>query len=118
MSIHTLFKALFDSNTKTITRESSAEIAFSNWKKNYDILNTNNTYLTDLYIKIHEIPRTEKKALYDTYTVDKSELLSNYYKTRKSEYLNKINTMGLPEQLFVPDTKIYTKYYLPSTSSS
>jgi len=112
MSIRALFKALLESNTQTISKKSSAEIAFSTWEKQQQTFDVSNQNLADSYNDIYHAPRIAKQAIYDAYMAEKEELTTNYYKTRKD--INKIISQQLPEELLVPDTKVYTKYYLPS----
>ena len=118
MSIHTLFKSILNSKTQTISKLSGAEIAFSNWKKEKDIENENNEYLTELYIKDHDTIRDSKNIAYNTYISETNELTNNYYKTRKNEYLNKLLTRQIPEICFEKDSYVYTKYNLPNSISN
>ena len=118
MSIHTLFKSILKSNTQSISKQSSAEIAFSNWKKEKELENENNAYLTELYIKDHESTRSSKKFAYEIYTTETDDLTNNYYKTRKTEYLNKLLARQIPEIFFEKDSYVYTKYSLPNSISN
>ena len=115
MSIHTLFKSILNSNTQTISKQSSAELAFSNWKKEKDLENENNAYLTEVYVKDHESSRDAKNFAYNIYTTESAELTNNFYKTRKTEYLNKLLARQIPEIFFIKDSYVYTKYSLPNS---
>jgi hypothetical protein len=115
MSIHTLFKSILNSTTQTISKQSGAEIAFANWKKEKDLENENNAYLTELYIKHHESTRESKKLAYEMYVTESDELTNNYYKTHKNEYLNKLLARQIPEIFFEKDSYVYTKYSLPNS---
>jgi hypothetical protein len=115
MSIHTLFKSLLHSNTtNTISQNSSAEISFNNWKKDKEIQKEGYSYLTDLYINTHEKPRSDKKIAYETYNIEKKDTIDEFYKKHKTANINKLINANIPEVLFNTDSRIFTKYNLPS----
>jgi len=116
MSLHTLFKGLFNTNSQNIAKHSTAEIAFNSWKKTKENEKEDLDYLNEIYINEHKKPRSDKEIEYTTYKDMNLELFNNYYKTQRIEYLNKIITAEKADILFVPDSRIYTKYYLPSTT--
>ena len=114
MSIHTLLKSLLYSNTNTISKNSTAEISFNNWKKDKELQKEGYSYLTDLYINNHEKPRSDKKIAYDTYDIEKKEIIDEFYKKHKTSKINKLITANIPEILFNKDSRVFTKYNLPS----
>ena len=114
-SLHAFFKSLINSNNQTISKVSSAELAFASWEKNKKLAEENETYLTNIYVNDYEAARTTRKLMYDTYMSEKAENTINYYKTRKAIYLNKILDEGLPGLLYEKASHIYTKYHFPSS---
>jgi len=105
---------LYTNNNNTISRNSTAEIAFNNWKKNKELDKDNYSYLTDLYINEHEKPRSDHKIAYETYAVEKEEVIDEFYKKHKSTNINKLTTNNIADILLKPDSRIFTKYNLPS----
>ena len=118
MSIHTLFKTLLNTHTNnnTVSKSSSAEIAFDFWQKERTLKTEGESYLKSLYNEEHEKHRAEKQLLSDDYAAIKEELMDQFYKTRSTKYLNQISTHSMPEELFIKDTRIYTMYNIPSSS--
>ena len=124
MSLHALFKGLFNTNNQNISKHSTAEIAFNIWKKDKENEKEQLNYLNEVYENDHVIPRSEKDIEYKNYKDMNLELFNNYYKTQRTEYLNKIITNEIPtiliEKSKIFSTKqnipIYTKYSLPSTT--
>jgi hypothetical protein len=114
MSIHTLFSSLLKSNTNTISQNSSAEISFNNWKKDKELEKEGYSYLTDLYINNHEKPRSDKKIEYETYINEKQDIIDEFYKKHRTSQINKLVSANIPEILFNQDSRVFTKYYLPS----
>ena len=124
MSLHIFFKGLFNTNSQNIAKHSTAEIAFNSWKKTKENEKEDLDYLNEIYINNHHKPRIDKDIEYTTYKDMNLELFNNYYKTQKTEYLNKIITAERPAILTEKPTKfsqtqdipIYTKYSLPNTT--
>ena len=114
MSIHGLFKLLLKTDNNSISRTSGAEIAFNSWKKDKDMEKENYTYLTDLYIKTHETPRSERNVAYEIYNTEKQETIDEFYKKQQSTNINRLISANMSEVLFKPDSRIFTKYNLPS----